>query len=143
MRRKNEPFGETKLVNEFLWKYYREFPQWKRVRVGTVPNFEMAKLYKVALRFCDAVVITDDEVIIIEGKMAPKADAIGQLEFYKELFRRTPEFSKYAEMPIHLIFLTTKHDFDLEKFAKSKGVDYVVFAPPWVADYWLKRVGAI
>ena len=77
---------EGRLVNEWLWKTYPTKLQWKRVRLGQTPNKVEAAYYKVLLRWADAIVINDMDVVIIEGKIRPGFGALGQLEAYKELF---------------------------------------------------------
>jgi len=137
---KKRGFAEAKLVNDYLWAKYRDFPQWKRVRLGPLPNVELARFYKVALRWADAIVATDEEIVLIEGKMKPTPSAVGQLEMYADLFRRTPEFGKYKDMRIKLVLLTTRDDEELKKFCSRKSIDYIVFTPAWVADWWRQHV---
>jgi len=130
---------EGRLVTEYLWDKYRQYPQWKRVRLGTVPNTAMAKLYTVSLRWADAIVFTGEEIVILEGKMGPELGGIAQLEEYRNLFPRTPEFSMYSGYPIRCVYLTTKESRDVKRICDEKGFDFVVFTPPWVAEYWRER----
>lgn len=114
-------------------------PQWKRVRLGPLPNVEMARAYKVTQRWADAVFVDDDTIHIVEAKMYPDASAFGQLELYATLIRDTPEFSAYTNLPVKLIFLTTKKDNPLFEMATQKGIAYEIYNPEWVEEYLKKR----
>lgn len=130
---------EKRLVNEYLWETYREKPQWKNVRLGQVPNKAMAKLWKVQLSYADAIVLDNNIVTIIEGKMAPRPGAVGQLEYYKELFGKTPEFEQYKDNPIRLVLLSAKEDYNTRAFCDQRGVDFVLFRTDWGDKYLLER----
>jgi len=120
---------ESDLVNMYLWDKHRNDLQWRRVRLGVVPNHEQARLYSVLLRWADAIVISDGQVLIIEAKLRPNPSAFGQLDLYEQLFRETPEFSAYESWPIRKQFLTTFPDLALVELASDKGVDYIIYPP--------------
>lgn len=120
---------ESELVNQWLWSNHRLSPQWRRVRLGVVPNHEMARAYSVLLRWADAVFIENGSVYIVEAKLRPMADAIGQLQLYRDLFRATPEFQQYWTYPIKLIFLTTMLDVAITELCTKLGISYVIFEP--------------
>ena len=130
---------EARLVNEWLWLNYNTKPQWHRVRLGPAFDKETARMYKVLLRWADAVVLNDNEILIIEAKMTPEPGAISQLEFYAQEFKHTPEFSDYWDFPQRLIFLTTREDEALHALASEKNIEYVVFRPDWVNAYDIIR----
>ena len=126
---------EGRLVNEWLWKTYPTKLQWKRVRLGQTPNKVEAAYYKVHLRWADAIVINDMDVVIIEGKIRPGFGALGQLEAYKELFKKTPEFMDYWNRNIKLVLLTAWHDENIKTECERKNIDYVFFQPDWIKPY--------
>ena len=119
--------NETQLQNSWLWKFHRDSPTWKKVRLGRVANQADAQIAKVLLRFADAIFIEENVVHIVETKIAPKADAFGQLLLYKELFPQTPEFSTYKFLPIKLIMLTTRTDTALLDLANKYGITVEVY----------------
>ena len=119
--------NETQLQNSWLWQFHRNSPTWKKVRLGRVSNQGDAKFEKVLLRFADAIFIEQDTVHIVETKIAPKADAIGQLLLYEGLFRETPEFVQYKDFPIRKIMLTTREDPAITKLAAEHDVQVVVY----------------
>jgi len=120
---------ESDLVNMYLWDKHRNDLQWRRVRLGVVPTHEMSRMHSVLLRWADAIVINDGQVLIIEAKLRPNPSAFGQLDLYAKLFRVTPEFSAYASWPIRKQFLTTFPDLALGELASDKGVDYIIYPP--------------
>jgi len=131
MARKYFP-KESRLVYEWLQKNYPRCLQWRRVRLGPIPKGDI--FYQVVRRWADAVVFCGDKVIIVEAKIKADAGALGQLELYRELFPKTPEFSQLKDYPIELVFLTAFRDPQLEKLAKKKGIRYVVYCPKWLKE---------
>ena len=124
--RKKSGQKEKALLNAWLWKEHKTDVQWRNVRLGLAPSKEFAKAYSVILRYADAIFLKDGTVYIVEAKIRPKPDAIGQLEFYKGLFVQTPEFSAYQNWPIELIMLTTTLDLQMAEFASKKDISYIV-----------------
>lgn len=116
--------GESRFVNKWLWVYHRDKPQWRRTRLGALPDKEMSALYSVTLRWADAIILDGNELVIVEAKLNPVAGAIGQLELYRELIRATPEFDRFSNLPIKLVFLTTRLDLQLLQFCTAKGITY-------------------
>lgn len=123
---------EARFVNEWLATFHPNALQWRRVRLGTVPLVEHARLYRVTLRFADAIFLEDDVVHIVEAKLRKQAEAMGQLELYRELYRKTPEFSMFQDKQVKLILLTPRTDEDLNNLAAMKGIQVVVFTPEWL-----------
>ena len=115
---------ESELVNKWLWEFHPSSLQWRRVRLGIVPDKELAREYMVILRWADAVFIEGGVVYIVEAKLRPNAGAIGQLEHYKMLFGGTPEFSQYWNYPIELILLTNYMDLEIVELCSQKGIKY-------------------
>lgn len=120
---------ESELVNRWLWKFHKDALQWRRVRLGAVPTKEMAQLYKVILRWCDAIFIENGTVNLVEAKIRPTAGAIGQLDHYAILFRKTPEFKEYWNYPLKKILLTMTEDLEIRELCKARGIDFVLFKP--------------
>ena len=121
---------EFELVNDWVWRFHKFAPQWRRVRLGVVPSKEMAKAYSVILRWADLIFMEDGYVNIVEAKLRPTAGAVGQLEHYKELFGRTPEFKDYWDWPIKMILLTSYLDLELVELCSRKDIKYEHYVPP-------------
>lgn len=118
---------ESELVNKFLWAKHPEALQWRRVRLGVVPTKELAAMYSVILRWADAVFVEGGVVYIVEAKLRPSPGAVGQLEFYKQLFYNTPEFKQFSTWPVELILLTTVLDLAMVELCSKKGIQYEIF----------------
>ncbi|MHC1610042.1 MAG: hypothetical protein ACXQTW_00290 [Candidatus Methanospirareceae archaeon] len=123
---------EAKLVNEWLSKFHPTALQWRRVRLGEYPTKEIAAIYKVTLRWADAIFVEGGVVHIVEAKLKPDAGAISQLELYDSLFPRTPEYTAFKDLPRKLVFLTTRMDEAVKAIADEHGVEYVVYKPKWL-----------
>ena len=135
---------EARLVNEWLFANYPTSLQWRRVRLGPVPTKEYAAMYKVILRWADAIAFDGNTVVIIEGKMRPEPGAISQLEEYEKLLRQTPEFAHYWDRPVKKVLLTTIVDENLKQSCEQRGIAYEVYTPKWAEDYLRQkfRIGA-
>jgi len=118
---------ETDMLNAWLWAKHRFDIQWRRVRLGVLPTKELAKMYMTLLRWCDAIVISDGIVYIVEAKIRPEPGAIGQLELYKELFPNTPEFEQYKGWPVYLVLLSSMVDLNIAELCSKKGIIFEVF----------------
>ena len=131
---------EAKLLNEFLEKYFPTAMTWKRVRLGPSPKPEEHKWYQVIRRWADAVVYDGKKVTIIEAKVKAEVGAIAQLELYKQLFPKTPEFSLLKKKPVELPLVVGWHDPEVENLCKQKNIKYVVFQPKWLKEYLTRMV---
>jgi len=81
----------------------------------------------VILRYADIVLIEDGQLIIVEAKLRPNAEAIGQLQLYSKLIRLTPEFEKFNDLPIKLILLTTMLDLPISELCSNLGITYEIY----------------
>jgi len=123
---------EQRLVWEWVKKNFPDRPQWFRQRVGKAVFVGDEKLYQVLRRWADAIILDDKEIVIVEGKLRPKPEAIAELLLYKSLFPETPEFKVYKDLPIRMIMLTTMLDKAVKALAKQHKIEYVIYAPAWV-----------
>jgi len=125
---------ETQLVNVWMWENHRTALQWRRVRVGTMPNHELGRMFQVTLRWVDAIFVEDNRVFIVEAKLRPDAGAIGQLLLYKQEFLRTPEFSSYWDLPVHMVFLCKKFDTAIAELTAKNDIIYEVFTDEDISE---------
>lgn len=108
--------------------------------MGPIPSGAATNLVGVIRRWADAVFFENDTIYIIEAKIGPDVGAIAQLELYRNLFPKTPEFSLWKDKPIKLIFLTTIMDKAAKQLAESKGIEYITYSPAWVKEYWDEKI---
>lgn len=118
---------ESDLLNAWLWEKHRENIQWRRIRLGVLPTKELARMYMTVLRWADAIVIKEGIVYIVEAKLRAQPGVISQLELYKMLFVKTPEFSQYQNWPVQMMILSSVVDLNMVELASSKGILYEVF----------------
>lgn len=133
---------EAKFVNEYLAKEYLNRHYEVRQWLGLPPIREFREAYSVINRWADAIVFEDHQVTIIEAKMKPNPKGIGQLLAYKDLFKRTPRYSRYAELPVRMVYLTTSVDNDVKGVCTDNGIEYEVFRPAWIEqwEYMARRL---
>ncbi len=131
--------AERKMVLEWTRLQIPRLPQWLWPRMGPWPKGENNRLYQVVRPTADVVFHVDKFVHIVEFKVEPDARAVGQLLLYRQLYSSTPEFSAWKNMPMKLMFVTSRKDKEVEDLCREEGIKYAVFCPPWLNDYLKKR----
>ena len=129
---------EKRLVNEYFSEHFLDKHVQRRVALGPTSVLMVNKELGVVTRWADAIVFDSDRVTIIEFKMEPKPDAVGQLLEYEKLFRQTLGFQNYWKLPIYNVLVTTRVDEHLKELAEEHGIEYQVFRPAWI-EFWEKR----
>lgn len=125
---------EARMLFEWLKKFHPTSPQWIQVRLGEIPQSNM--LYSGIRRYADSIFLTDHTINIVEASMKPKYEKVAQLELYRSIFPDTPEFSTFKDYQVHLIYLTTLDDKYTRDLAEGKGIEYIIYSPAWVKQYW-------
>lgn len=125
---------ERRLCYEWVVEKHPTALQWRNVRLGELPKGEA--VYGVVRRFADIIFYDDDVIHIVEASIRPDILKIAQLEMYGRLFPQTPEFTLFKDKAVKLIFLTTLEDKAVREEAERKGIEYVVYRPDWVTEYW-------
>lgn len=92
-------------------------------------------LYKPFKRWADAIIITQDEMILVEGKIRSTPAVIGQLEFYGRIVKETPDLAPYKHLRLVLLLLTPWIDPTIEAYSASKGIRVAHYHPPWIDEY--------
>ena len=125
---------EARFVNEWLMLKFPTAMQWRRVRVGPIPDKKLGRLMKITLRWVDAIVYDGATVYIIEAKLRPDLGAISQLKEYVRLFRETPEFSMIRDKPVVPILLIPYEWKDLIDAARREGIQVEIYKPRWLYE---------
>jgi len=123
---------EAKYIAEWLSIFHPYALQWRRVRLGPLPKTEHAKLYKIALRWADAIFVENGKVHIVEAKLRHDLIFAEQLNDYAKLFRNTPEFKVFWGYDVEKILLIPYAWKDMVQKAKEHGIKVEVFKPPWL-----------
>ena len=113
--------------SRWVRKLSNEVPRWYNVRMGKLPDVEMAGAFKVIQGYADLVYIEDNIVHIVEFKTRDFRGAIGQLLSYRQEFAKTPEFAPYKNFPIGLRLVATRRDEATEQLALSENITYELF----------------
>jgi hypothetical protein len=138
---------DRRYVAEYIDQVYPYAKAWYNLRLGPAPigvaekypGMDVDRYARVWKKTCDAVVVTDKEVVLIEGELRRPLLALGELISYRELLFQTPELMPYAKMPVKSILLCPVYDPTLELQLKEHNIETAVFRPPWVDEY-LKEV---
>jgi hypothetical protein len=72
-------------------------------------------------RYVDAVVITDQELLLIEAKIRRPIDGLGQLLLYRHYAAQNPELKPFASKRIIPVLMTPKEDPYLIPVAQANG----------------------
>lgn len=120
---------ERILMYEYANKMYPENPKWFRIEVGPIPGNNNNMLYSRMRRWADCVILEDDHLLLIEGKMKADVDVVAQLMRYKTLLPQTPMFRRYYNLPIKLRLVCALIDDETKKFVEDAGIEVVEFKP--------------
>jgi hypothetical protein len=107
------------------------------LNVPVTPQLEA--MLRVANWYADAVVFLPHELLVIEAKVDPLPEAIGQVLFYSRLVYQTPELESVNPALIVPLVLFGEDDTDVSQFARSLGCRVEIYTPAWIADYLVQR----
>ena len=138
---------DRRYVAEYVDQVYPRDKVFFNLRLGPAPigvaekypGVDVDRYARVWKKTCDAVVVTENEVVLIEGELRRPLLALGELISYRDLLFQTPELAPYAKMPVKSILLCPVYDPTLELQLKEHNIETAVFRPKWVDDY-LKEV---
>ncbi len=145
---------ETRLLTEYLLKYYSAFPYIIGQPLGQVPPGLMENVgYKRALGImrpfrpeADAVVILPRYLLLIEAKVWNVINGLAKLPLYKSLVPFTPELKEHVGKEVIMELVVAWTNPNLEIMAKSSDVAIKVFNPEWINEvvqrmqnYWTKE----
>jgi len=136
-----------RIMIEYLTKHYAPGTWTTNVRVGQVrPEIEAMFLTPKEQRMArgytyiaDAVVLGENEVVILEIETEIFIKAVCQVEFYGHLFGTTERFKKHWHKPRRLIVVSVAESDLLRWWANIHGVDWVVYKPVWWEEHQATR----
>lgn len=138
---------ERRYIAEYVLKTYPDaLARLFNVRLGTVapehrasvPN-QPAAFFKVTLPYADSVVVTEDEIHLIEAKVYEPEKGIGQLRRYARLIPTTDDLKIWGSRPVRTILVTWRSTFPLVEDANANGVHMVIYLPNWLIPILQKR----
>jgi len=92
------------------------------------------------LRWADALVITERELLVVEAGILPDLGDPSKVEGYLYLVGRTEELRPYHHLPRRGVLVYPYDDPLVHRLARERGIAVELFKPPWVADYLAGRL---
>ena len=135
---------ETRYVSDYvLSKFPNDIVQY-RCPLGRVPESMIKELglskaigmYRPYRPEVDALVITANDITIIEGKIFKVMDGLSKLPVYRSLVKETPELDLYKKFPIRAILVTPKQPVWSAPFVREQGIEIDIFLPAWLDEYY-------
>ena len=134
---------ELRLCSEALVRYYGEYPSQTHVHVGSLPKRMKGRFLDEAgermlgefRRWCDAIVIMPDRLVLIEAKIKPQPGVISQLLLYARLLPKTPELAEHKHKPIEMGLVCAIEDPLVTHLAREMGILVVNYSPVWIKEY--------
>jgi len=138
---------EARYVSDFVLSHYPRDIVKYRCPLGTAPGMwikdmglsKALRTYRPYRPEVDAVVITADEILLIEGKIFKVMDGISKLPVYRILSFETPELDEYKTLPVVCILVTPKDPGWTTRVAEQLNVKIMLFTPAWIKDYYEKQ----
>ena len=136
-------FGEMRMVAEYVQRTYPQGLVFMRLRLGvmepdvgprTLSPEEMAML-GVFRRWADAVVVTQDELIVVEASIRSDSGDPSKLVLYGRLVPSTPELKAFLNRRLVLELVVAVEDPAVTALAREMGIRVRVYPPPWLPEY--------
>lgn len=138
---------DRRYVAEWVIENYPHAQVFYNLRLGpppaeisaAYPGLDVDRYARVWKKTCDAVVVTEEELFLIEGELRRPLLALGELLIYRDLLSTTPELKPYIGLRVRTILLCPIEDPTLEMTLKEHKIEKALYRPPWVEEY-LKEV---
>ena len=139
--------NEKRYCSEYCLINYPDDVIKLNVPLGTAPEslireFGLARTLRQFRPFrpeVDALIIRNDDLVLIETKIIRVLDGLAKLIVYRQLIGYTPELADYWDYPIKTVLVTPKPPLWFIKVAHDFDIDYVVYAPEWLDAYYKKQ----
>jgi hypothetical protein len=138
---------DRRYVVEFVDQHYPHDKAFFNLRMGpppiavaeAYPGLDVDRYARVYKKTCDAVVVAEDEIILIEGELRRPVEGLGELLVYRDLIATTPELKPYLPRKLRTILVCPLVDPTMSLQLRERDVELAIFRPKWVEDY-LKEV---
>jgi hypothetical protein len=140
---------ESKYVSEYVLQKYPHDEVQFRCPLGKVPESMIKELglskatgaYRPYRPEVDARVITDDALVLIEGKIFKVMDGLSKLPVYRSLVKETPELELYKNFPVRAVLVTPKELTWGANIAVEQNIEVELFLPGWLDEYYAQQEG--
>jgi len=134
---------DRRYVVEYIEEYYPGKRVFYNLRMGpppiavaqAYPGLDVDRYARVWKKTCDAVVVTDKDLILIEGELRRPSMGLGELLIYRDLISTTPELQPYLDRRIRTVLLCPMIDPTLSLQLQQRNIELVIFRPKWAEDY--------
>lgn len=134
---------DQRLAKYFHWKYYRQYRSLTNVSLGPYrrhsgnPGLTPAELRLTGVNRAraDMIIVTPDELVVVEAKVKPDYESLMSLVGYRALLPRTPEMEHYKHLPIKAIYVSGQEDDWLAERAQELDVEFIQADLQWATDY--------
>lgn len=138
---------DRRYVAEWVIEFYPHAEVFYNLRLGpppaeivaAFPGVDVDRWARVYKKTCDAVVVTAEEIILIEAELRRPLLALGELLIYRDLLSTTPELRPHTGKRVRTILLCPVEDPTLEVTLIEHKIEKAVYRPPWV-DQYLREV---
>ena len=134
---------DRRYVAQWVIENYPHAQVFYNLRLGGVPSevaarypgVDVNRMARVFKKTCDAVVVTSDELILVEGELRRPLLALGELLVYRDLISTTPELQPWSHFHVRTVLLCPVEDPTLDITLTRHKIEKAVFKPPWVEEY--------
>ena len=91
-------------------------------------------------KWADAIVILDDRIVLIEGKIRRPITGIGELVTYRQLLPDTKELRPWIHLPVEARLITPERDPAVLRSAAAQDITVDIYTPAWL-DIELRKRG--
>jgi len=144
MTRKRRTARQTELqyVSDFVQNFYPGRRAWTNLRIGAphpslvTPDMSPEEIRLIVgwKRRCDAVVLLDDRLVLIEGMIHADPYHVARLEHYATLLPHTPELAEYKNLPVDKVLVFPIEDPVITLMCRKFGVRAALYQPTWLEE---------
>jgi len=139
--------NEARYVSEYVLNNYPNNLVKLRCPLGTAPDSFIKEMglskalrtYRPSRPEVDACIITNTNIVLIEGKIIKVMDGISKLIVYRDLVESTPELIAYKSLRVLPILITPKPPLWTKTIAQKHGIKIDLFKPDWIQHYYDKQ----
>lgn len=147
-RRRPREELELRLVSEWANSIHPKARKHFRAWLGELPpeayEAELEGVnpatYQILGKWADLILIYPAHVIIVEAKFKLRADALGQILLYNDLFPKTPHFKEHWHKPRELIVVYAIPDNQVYDALRARGIFCHRYTPEWAQAAYTKRM---
>ena len=91
-------------------------------------------------KWADAIVILNDRMVLLEGKIRRPITGIGELITYRQLLPDTKELRTWIHLPVEARLITPERDPEVLRAAAAQDISVSIYTPAWL-DIELRKRG--